>query len=329
MAVTGVYMNPAWMMPKTTIEPSGQDTSVSFTDVLNAQLTSGNGADVQPGMTDISGAMSTQAYLATMNPGNNGLAAMLMAMMLSGSGSKSIGTMMMSMSRVFSSMDGTGASMASVFQSASDIRSSGNPYATGPIDANADNCIPYAAGLPVNPLITSGPMSRSPELYNRVIGQFEVETNGRYAVNKQGKNDTYCNIFMWDVTRAMGAEIPHYVDPETNAPMYYPDNEGARHMNANRIYDWLHAHGEKYGWVEVTAEQAQMMANEGKPVVTAKRNNSGGHGHVQVVCPSRDGLYDPKRGVTVAQAGRTLTSYIPITRIYNASLPKVKYFAHI
>jgi hypothetical protein len=159
-----------------------------------------------------------------------------------------------------------------------------------------------------------------------VIDQFQVETNPRYAVNKKGHGDTYCNIFMWDVTSAMGAEIPHYVDAKTGAPRTYPDTKGASEMSANSIYNWLHEHGSNYGWFEVTPEQAQTLANQGRPVVTAFKKT--GHGHVQVVCPSKDGQYNAERGVTIAQAGRHLSSYKPITSVYNASLPKVKYFAH-
>jgi hypothetical protein len=185
---------------------------------------------------------------------------------------------------------------------------------------------PVAASKPCTPAITSNESNRSAALYRQVIDQFQVETNPRYAVNKKGHGDTYCNIFMWDVTSAMGAEIPHYVDAETGAPRTYPDVKGAREMSANSIYKWLHEHGSNYGWFEVTPEQAQALANQGRPVVTAFKKT--GHGHVQVVCPSKDGQYNKERGVTIAQAGRNLTSYRPITSIYNASLPKVKYFAH-
>ena len=191
----------------------------------------------------------------------------------------------------------------------------------------SDLITPVRASKPVTPAITSNPSNRSAALYTSVIAQFSVETNPRYAVNKKGHGDTYCNIFMWDVTSAMGAEIPHYIDPNTGAPMTYPDVKGGRELSANGIYNWLFNHGSQYGWYQVSAEEAQALANRGQPVVTALKNNSG-HGHVQVVCPSEDGTYDPARGVTIAQAGRRLTSYKPITSIYNASLPKVVYFAH-
>ncbi|HWR21906.1 MAG TPA: hypothetical protein VN366_00380 [Feifaniaceae bacterium] len=187
---------------------------------------------------------------------------------------------------------------------------------------------PFSASKPANPTVTSREGSRSPGLYRSVIDQFQVQSSPRYAVNKKGNNDTYCNIFLWDVTRAMGAEIPHYVDPVTLEARAYPDVSGAKELNANGIYDWLGAKGADYGWVKVTPEQAQQYANQGLPVVTAWKNTQGGHGHVQVVCPSGDGLYDPSRGVTVAQAGRTLTNYTPITNIYSERLNSVVYYAH-
>lgn len=187
---------------------------------------------------------------------------------------------------------------------------------------------PVAASKAVTPAIYSFPNNRSAALYNRVIAQFSVETNPRYEVNKKGRGDTYCNIFVWDVTTAMGAEIPHYINPKTGAPMKYPDVSEARELSANGIYNWLHQHGEKYGWYKVSAEEAQMLANKGQPVV-ASLKRSGMSGHIQMVCPSADGRYDPNRGVMIAQAGRRLTSYAPIKSIYKSdSLSKVVYFAH-
>ncbi len=187
---------------------------------------------------------------------------------------------------------------------------------------------PFSASKPANPVVTSQKGARNPSIYRNVIDQFQVEANPRYAVNKRGKNDTYCNIFLWDVTKAMGAEIPHYVDPQTLEARAYPDVSGAKELNANGIYDWLGTKGADYGWVQVTPEQAQQYANQGLPVVTAWKNPEGGHGHVQVVCPSEDGTYQASRGVTVAQAGRTLTGYTPITKIYSERLKDVVYYAH-
>lgn len=263
--------------------------------------------------------LSTNTMSFGTSPLGSNLTGMLLAALVQSNGS--VGPSMMCLSRALMNAGSSNFFGTSPYGSMQNM--------TGAIDPLASNRIPSAASKAVNPAITSNITNRNPALYRQVINQFHVETHPRYAVNKKGTGDTYCNIFMWDVTRAMGAEIPHYVDPKTKAPRYYPDVKGASEMNANAIYDWLHEHGGKYGWFEVDAEQAQAMANQGRPVVTALRNNSGGHGHVQVVCPSADGMYDPERGVTIAQAGRNLTSYRPITQIYNRSLPRVKYFAHM
>jgi hypothetical protein len=127
----------------------------------------------------------------------------------------------------------------------------------------------------------------------------------------------------------MGAEIPHYIDPTTKAPIYGDKVEGAQAMSANRIYDWLHDVGGQYGWHQVSEETAQNLANQGRPVVTAMKNPSG-HGHVQVVSPSRNGMYDPNRGVSIAQAGSSLYNYNHMRDMYSDShAAKFTYFAHL
>lgn len=189
--------------------------------------------------------------------------------------------------------------------------------------------IPYEAWRASDPKLTSNPGNRSANRYRAVIDQFGVETNGRYKVNKKGQGDTYCNIFMWDVTKAMGAEIPHYVDPVTQAPREYPDTKGAERMTANKMYDWLHGYGSEYGWKKATAGEAQAYANAGRPAVTVWKNESGGHGHAQVVSPSADGNYDPRKGVAIAQAGRNLYNYANITQVYGSKrMDEVAYFVH-
>ena len=174
--------------------------------------------------------------------------------------------------------------------------------------------------------ITSSTDNRSPELYRAVLDSLDVEDNPRYAVNKT-TGSTYCNVYMLDATEAMGAAIPRYTDKDTGVPSN-SSNDNAIAMNANRISDWLNKYGEQYGWYEVTAEQAQALANRGSPAVTTWRNNSGGHGHVQVVSPSESGTYDPEKGVAIAQAGTRLRNYTYITNIYSSRMKEVQYFAH-
>jgi hypothetical protein len=183
--------------------------------------------------------------------------------------------------------------------------------------------LPVEQWKPTTPVITSNAYSRSPELYRAVINQFQVETAERYKPFRNG--NTYCNIYVWDVTRAMGAEIPHYTDPQTGQPRYYPDTKGAKSMGAIATDKWLEKHGSEYGWHEADAETAQRYANEGRPAVTS----AGSKGHVQIVCPSEDGGFDPVRGATIAQAGRIVTNYMHISGIYGtASQKNVRYWVH-
>lgn len=189
--------------------------------------------------------------------------------------------------------------------------------------------LPRSGGRPVTFAVTSNASDRSAARYRAVIEQLNVKESGRYEVNKYGNDDTYCNIYLWDVTSAMGAEIPHYTDPDTGDIVTYPNTEGAIQMNANRTYDWLEDNGARYGWYEVTEEQAQALANAGHPAVTAWKNTSGGHGHVQVVSPSVDGQYSAARGPAIAQAGTRLTDYTYQRTLFSTDRAGTKYFAHI
>ncbi len=185
--------------------------------------------------------------------------------------------------------------------------------------------LPVAYWKAATPAIVGSEDSRSAENLRAIIDQFDVENAGRY-VPRDGY--TFCNIFLWDVTSALGCEIPHYVDPDTGEPMTYPDVSGAMELNSNRTLGWLLSKGGEYGWREVTAEDAQNSANAGLPAVGVYEN-PGGIGHVQVVCPSEDGLYDESKGPAVAQAGRKTLGYAYQRSIYSESgMSKVRYFAH-
>jgi hypothetical protein len=188
--------------------------------------------------------------------------------------------------------------------------------------------MPANAWLPANPEITGDRSCRSPLLLRSIISQFNVESCVRYAPHKYG-NDTYCNIFVWDVTSALGAEIPHYVDAETGRPRRYPDIAGAMELDANATCDWLQCYGSEYGWREVSASEAQEYANRGCPAVTAWKNTTGGAGHVQIVCPSQNGAFNEARGVAIAQAGSRNFEYGYITSVYSGqNLHKVRYYVH-
>ncbi len=186
---------------------------------------------------------------------------------------------------------------------------------------------PYEAWRACTPAVTNAAGERSAQSLRAVIAQFGVETNGRYEVNKRGRDDTYCNIFAWDVTGAMGAEVPHYIDRATGDIRTYPDTKGASELSANATYDWLAQHGGRYGWKRVSEEEAQALANAGRPAVGVYKNPSG-HGHIQVVCPSRDGAFNAEKGVTVAQAGSNLTEYAYTADLSRRDRSKIAYYAH-
>lgn len=147
------------------------------------------------------------------------------------------------------------------------------------------NRIPSIA---LNARITSATGQRSPALYDAVLDQFEVETNPRYAP-RHGK--TYCNIFIWDVTRAMGAEVPFWTKDGEPASRVVG---GSRMMNTNAMAHWLETKGLERGWRRTTESRAIAAARRGEPAL-AIRINPAGHGHVAMVRPSR--------ALVLAQAG--------------------------
>ncbi len=187
--------------------------------------------------------------------------------------------------------------------------------------------IPKDAWVPITPGITSKAGQRDPDLYNKVIDQFDVANHDRY---KKRNGFTYCNIFAWDVMKAMGVELPQRVDAKTKAPREFPDVKGTVELNANGMADWLEDKGAEYGWVEVSAEEAQAAANRGEPTV-AVWNNPGGIGHFQVVRPTQgNDKYNSNTGVYVAQAGGSNFSYATASTVYGKgnAMNKLKYYIH-
>lgn len=146
--------------------------------------------------------------------------------------------------------------------------------------------------IPVNPTTTNEVGNRNANAYNAVLNQFNVGENARYAQNQQGKGETYCNIFTWDVTRAMGVEIPHWVDVNGNGVPV--GSRVGRELSANGQIRWLEQHGPSRGWRTVSAAEAQSMANGGHPTI-ASWYNPRGIGHV--------GMVRPGENLALAQAG--------------------------
>lgn len=161
---------------------------------------------------------------------------------------------------------------------------------------------------PVTAPLQNRPGERSPSALRRVLEQFEVRTNPRYAPTA---TSTYCNIYVWDCTRALYAEIPHWVeDPKR------------RELNVNATMKWLEEHGKAHGWHEVDETVAVAHADIGGPAVAIWRNpNPRRSGHIAMLLPSRG------RGVRIAQAGRRNLFDVTLPMGFGRVEP-IRFFAH-
>lgn len=141
--------------------------------------------------------------------------------------------------------------------------------------------------------VGSMPHTRSADLLEAVVAQFELPTSPRYQP-RDGK--TYCNIAAWDITRALYAEVPHWCGPDGRPCR--PGTPGAIETTANNLARWWFRDiGQVIGWTQVSADDAQAHADAGRPAV-ASLENQRGHGHIAVLVPSRG-----EAGVWIAQAG--------------------------
>lgn len=107
----------------------------------------------------------------------------------------------------------------------------------------------------ITPPLQSREGRRSGALYEQILNQFAVGKNPRYDEDAPGKPRGH--IFVWDVTRAMGAEIPHFL--------------GARELSLGLTVDWLRHEGPMRGWRRCSDEEALAAANEGHPVVVVPK----------------------------------------------------------
>lgn len=152
------------------------------------------------------------------------------------------------------------------------------------------------AWIEVTPDLINTPDNRSAENYLRTLKQFEVETNPRYVRGHDGNpangQETYCNIFLWDATKAMSCEVPHWVDPATGVEV--PMGKG-KELSANGVCDWFTTHGLKFDWMMCGRKKAMERATRGFPTVVLWKN-PGGIGHVAMVLPGMDFTH-------IAQAG--------------------------
>lgn len=152
----------------------------------------------------------------------------------------------------------------------------------------------------------SQPGARSAALLDAVIDQFHVGTSPRYAVrdaNGDGIKDTFCNVFAWDVSRACGRELPHWINADGSPSL---PGGASLELSINRLIGWLKTHGQRFGWNPATRAFAHANANAGAPSIVTYAN-PGGHGHIAVIRPNPADL-------TIAQAGGVCFDRGPLAR---------------
>lgn len=137
---------------------------------------------------------------------------------------------------------------------------------------------------------------------------FAVNKSPRYQPQKvDGRLITFCNIFLWDWSISMCAEIPHFVD--------------GKEMVINATIDRLRT-GKEDGWRDCGQDDAHAMAKTGMPVIVTWYNPHRGPGHVAVV--------EPEKRLTVAQAGRICGYGLSLSAAFGAQrLSSLQYWYHV
>ena len=125
---------------------------------------------------------------------------------------------------------------------------------------------------------------------------------------KDGK--TYCNVFATLATTELGSKIPQKL--------------------ANQQYDWLQKEGKEDGWQEVSAAEAQKLANEGRIVVASWQNpDPAKHGHIAVVRPYADEQFSAEKGPRITQFGSRNRKDVFASETFAKRLPDTKFFAQM
>ncbi|MEN3370782.1 MAG: hypothetical protein V7609_2925 [Verrucomicrobiota bacterium] len=183
--------------------------------------------------------------------------------------------------------------------------------------------------------LSNSTTERSAYNLSRVINQFQVATSPRYAVAQNGA--TYCNIFVWDFTRAMEAEIPHWVvTGYENVSAVQSDGSFSvgpterRELTAKATVNWLNKFGKNHGWRRVSETEAQPAANSGHPTIAVWDNPDGEHGHMAVVRPGSVEDARRRNGVAEAQAGKLVDDAVHLRKGFNldASPKVIQYWYH-
>jgi hypothetical protein len=151
---------------------------------------------------------------------------------------------------------------------------------------------------------------RSQQCLGLVLAQFDVEKNARYRPEADGR--TWCNLYVWDATRALECEVPHWVST-TGAPC----RVGAgRELSAAGVIGWLRVFGAEHGWQLLTdPSEAAAHAEAGRPVVVTWEAPASRSSHVAMLMPPADGE------LRIAQAGAQCLFDVPLARGFGGVRP--------
>lgn len=149
--------------------------------------------------------------------------------------------------------------------------------------------------------------------YMRIVLQFDVENTERYKADDSGAKQ---NVYIWDITRALGCELPLFYNKLTCCPIAitddFVDEKGTFLLKqTENFYDYFQrvkimpqaftkcywAEIEQTGTKEEYYKEIQSLANEGTPVILLYKS-----GKTQVVLPSYYGEYDEELGFAMSYA---------------------------
>jgi hypothetical protein len=174
--------------------------------------------------------------------------------------------------------------------------------------------------IPVQAPLTNGSDNRSAANLAAVMVQFDVVNAQRYSKRVLSGNDhtdTFCNIFVADVTAALAAPIPHW----------WLKSE----FDVDGMLHWCERYALAYGWRKVSEEEARTAANAGQPAVAGwcRHVLPSGHvetGHIAMLLPTPA----PSVFQRVAAAGARCLFDVPITASFGVDYKQhpMMYFIH-
>lgn len=147
---------------------------------------------------------------------------------------------------------------------------------------------------------------RSLELFKNVLAQFAVAKNPRYEPD--GPDKPRGHIFIWDVSRAMNCEVPHFV--------------GVKELTLAQTVDWMRHEGPMRGWLRANQDDAMAAALEGKLVVVVPKDSR--NKQIAVLTPSED--VDANGKPYVMGAGKQRGVKLRFPEFFGANV--VEYFVH-